>query len=158
MLTRVCSCLIIAIDGIICWKQAIPTHITFKLVNSTCKENAVQMRLQDESKKGDGWMVIVDAVDVNVADIHATVGTGGAGSPLCTDGQVDPPDCTLFAEPNCGTIKFGTTNVTDICPVLCNACSSGNSNGGGGGGGGGGASRIPSCSAVLQAVEHTYVQ
>lgn len=55
-------------------------------------------------------------------------GTANASSPLCTDGQVDPPDCTLFAETNCGTVKFGTTNVTDICPVLCNACSSGNGN------------------------------
>lgn len=40
----------------------------------------------------------------------------------CTVGQADPADCDFFTEEDCGTVRFGTMNVTLICPVLCDSC------------------------------------
>jgi len=61
----------------------------------------------------------------DVTDGGSDTTNTSSSTPLCTAGQVDPPDCTLFSQSDCGTIKFGTTNVTRFCPMLCNTCSAG---------------------------------
>lgn len=77
----------------------------------------------DAPATGDGGSDITDGGSDTTND--------GSSTPRYTAGQVDPPDCTHFAQNDCGTIKFGTTNVTGFCPMLCNTCSTGGGTEGG---------------------------
>merc|ERR1712166_120236 len=40
----------------------------------------------------------------------------------CNGAFTDPEECKQFSAGACGTIKFGTVNVTEVCRVLCNHC------------------------------------
>eukprot|EP00729_Bicosta_minor_P001469 gene1469-12923_t len=44
-------------------------------------------------------------------------------------GVVDSDDCKSLSSGDCGSIKFGTVNVTAVCKVLCNICDNTNNGG-----------------------------